>query len=90
VISPFQPHQVAPFNFADEFHSSDKFDNLRPDLDYKAKIKDARDIIVFDFADKNPSETQEYPGFKIFKRYKIDNREIGIFIPNSCNFKYEK
>lgn len=90
VISPFKPYQVAPFNFSDEFHSSDKFDNLRPDLDYRAKIKDARDIIVFDFTDKNPSALQQYLGFKIFNRYKIDNREIGIYIPDSCNFKYEK
>lgn len=87
VISPFRQHQISPYG------TSDFFNNLRPDLDFRSKIVRAKDILFFithptnDFANFKANS-----GFYVYSKYVVPtnffmqdpNLSLLILIPNSC------
>jgi len=81
-LSPFKKFQIAPHHFSSENFSSEKFDRLRPDLDYKMKIFEANDIIIFDYA----SNSAKYDNFIMYSSYDVNGAILGIFFPKKCTF----
>jgi hypothetical protein len=79
-LSPFNKFQIAPHHFSSANYTSDKFDALRPDLNYKEKIIEADDIVIFDYVDKN----RKYNNFIVFNSYEIYDSILGIYIPEKC------
>jgi hypothetical protein len=81
-LSPFKKFQIAPHHFSSKNYSSEKFDRLRPDFDYKMKIFEANDIIIFDYA----SNSAKYDNFIMYSSYDVNGVILGIFFPKKCTF----
>lgn len=86
VISPFERYQIAAH------WTSDPISRLRPDLNIEQKLKNDRDILIFQELANDGSETAKIPeDFVLFKRYKTPkttflyrDASLNIFIPKSC------
>jgi len=86
VLSPFEKYQVAPFSTADSVN------NLRKDLDYRAKIEDANDMILFMFADINDYKNYvPFKGYRVFSEHTFQNfyfeavpGYLLILVPENC------
>ena len=87
VISPFRQYQISPFA------QRGFFNDLRPDLDFKSKITQASDILIFKSVLNSDDFTNfEIPlGFYVYSKYSTPHifsfpKNIGllILIPNSC------
>lgn len=85
-LSPFERYQLTPY-----LHSL--FDFLRPDLDYKEKISEASEIIIFKVASKNFDNSINVPeGYMLFKQLKTNPTQwvykkddsLAILIPAKC------
>lgn len=85
-LSPFERYQLTPY-----LHSL--FDFLRPDLDYKRKITEAKEIIIFKItssADLNNLQVPE--GFMLYENLKTSPTQwvykkgdaLLILIPDNC------
>lgn len=85
-LSPFERYQLTPY-----LHSL--FDFLRPELDYKKKISEANEIIIFTVVSKNDVSSLKVPeGYVLFKElkttptqwvYKKDDSLV-VLIPSKC------
>lgn len=85
-LSPFSKFQLAPHNFSSDNYSSEKFDGLRPDLNYSTRILQSDDILIFDYI-KNENYSSRYSDYVLYSRYDIYGEILGIFIPKKC-FKF--
>ena len=86
VISPFRQYQIAPTA------QSDVFNNLRPDLDFKSKITQAGDILIFkSLLDSDLANFKIPLGFHVYSKYSTppnffrpQYQSLLILIPISC------
>jgi hypothetical protein len=86
VISPFRQYQISPYA------QSDFFNDLRPDLDFKSKITQASDILIFkSLLDSDLANFKIPLGFYAYSKYSTPpnvfsskNQSLLILIPNSC------
>lgn len=86
ILSPFQRMQLTPYEHP-------LFDNLRPDLDYKNKISEAKDLIIFKVVSIQDLNKLAIPkGYVIYKKskapitqwvYKSDDNLL-VLIPKIC------
>ena len=64
VISPFRQYQISPYA------QSDFFNDLRPDLDFKSKITQASDILIFkSLLDSDLANFKIPLGFYAYSKY---------------------
>jgi hypothetical protein len=86
IISPYRQYQIAPAV------QMDVFNILRPDLDFKSKITQAGDILIFkSLLDGELANFKIPSGFYVYSKYSIppnffrpNNQDLLILIPNSC------
>lgn len=86
VISPFRQYQISPYA------QPDFFNDLRPDLDFKSKITQASDILIFkSLLDSDLANFKIPLGFYAYSKYSTPpnvfsskNQSLLILIPNSC------
>ncbi len=86
VLSPFEQYQLAPF------FTESRMSALRKDLDVDAKIRDHKDLVIFQQTpNASVSDFVPPPGFSAFKSYKTprtnflyrDNALL-IIVPTDC------
>lgn len=78
-LSPFKQFQIAPFNVP-------AFDKLRPELNYRKKISDAKDIVIFRINKKIKSSSRLTEGdtmnfdipkdFNVYSSYDVPKRYL--------------
>ncbi|QDD01782.1 glycosyltransferase family 39 protein [Candidatus Methylopumilus planktonicus] len=86
VISPFRQYQIAPTT------QLDVFNNLRTDLDFKSKITQASDILIFkSLLDSDLANFKIPLGFYVYSKYSTppnffrpQNQSLLILIPVLC------
>jgi len=86
IISPFRQYQIAPYA------TGDFFNDLRPDLDFKSKITQASDILIFkSLLDSDLANFKIPLGFYAYAKYSTppnfffpQNQSLLILIPNLC------
>jgi hypothetical protein len=86
IISPFRQYQIAPYA------TGDFFNDLRPDLDFKSKITQASDILIFKSLLDSDLANYKIPlGFYAYAKYSTPpnffwplNQSLLILIPNLC------
>ena len=86
VLSPFEQYQLAPFV------TDSRMSALRRDFDVDAKIKDHRDLVIFQQTPNADVATfVPPPGFSVFRHYKTPrtnflygNNALLILIPTDC------
>lgn len=77
VLSPFKKSQLAPF------YLSDQMESLRPDLDWKNRLTESSDMIIFKHVKNNYDVSTAFPpNFAIYKSYPTPRTNF-LFTPNT-------